>query len=429
MRRALSVLLLALLMGASLAGQIRQPGIVIQDGPNLDPFSRLRSGQPGTLFDSNSVYDANSLTWDTTLAGAGAVAHQSLISAVRLSVGAASGDRAVYQSHQYWPYQSGRGQLVFMTGTIGGTEANQAKRLGYYDDLNGIYLEQTTDGISVVTRSNTSGAVVDNPVAQASWNLDPLNGSGKSGITLDLTKAQILAIDLQWLGVGRVRVGFDIGGSVVYAHQFLNANNVLAVVYMQQASLPTRYEIINTGASSGSILDAICVTVIREGGTDDQQGLDFSASMGATPLTVTVRQPILSIRPKLLFATKPNRSFIRVRELILMAIDNPVLWELVYNGTLGGGTAFASVNANSTMESDIASTTIAGGTVVASGYIPAATAAGNRPVPGSASQSITGRVTIAIDAAGAVADRLSVVVTSTAANSDVLAALNWAEIK
>jgi hypothetical protein len=120
--------------------------------------------------------------------------------------------------------------------------------IGYFDSLNGLFFRQTGTALSVVRRTSTSGSVVDNVVEQANWNLDKLDGTGASGFTLDDTKAQILFIDFQYLGMGRVRMGFDINGIIVYCHEFLNAN-VLDVPYMQSGTLPIGILLTTTGTS------------------------------------------------------------------------------------------------------------------------------------------------------------------------------------
>ena len=54
-----------------------------------------------------------------------------------------------------------------------------------------------TDTASFVLRSSTSGAPVEREVQQSEWNIDPFDGTGPSGITLDFTCTQILLIDAQ----------------------------------------------------------------------------------------------------------------------------------------------------------------------------------------------------------------------------------------
>jgi hypothetical protein len=119
----------------------------------------------------------------------------------------------------------------------------------------------------IVRRTYTSGASVDDPILQSAWNGDKLDGTGASGYTLDPTKSNILFMDLEWLGVGAVRVGFVIDGKFITAHTFYNANS-LTTVYMQTANLPIRYEIEVTSALAAGTytLQQICSTCMSEGG-------------------------------------------------------------------------------------------------------------------------------------------------------------------
>jgi hypothetical protein len=121
--------------------------------------------------------------------------------------------------------------------------------VGYYDDSNGLFVELQDSTINFVLRSTKTGVVTEDRISQSNWNIDPLNGSGPSGITLDITKAQILFIDFEWLGVGTVRVGFVIDGKIYYANYFNHAN-IIDSTYMKTATLPISYEIKNTGVTA-----------------------------------------------------------------------------------------------------------------------------------------------------------------------------------
>ena len=104
---------------------------------------------------------------------------------------------------------------------------------------------------------------VDTKVPQSLWNIDPLNGRGPSGYTLDLSKMQMFYIDYSWYGAGPVRWGFRTAdGTVTYCHKQPN-NNVNLEAYMRTGNLPARYETstmppitnirANVGASDTSI--------------------------------------------------------------------------------------------------------------------------------------------------------------------------------
>lgn len=392
------------------------------DTRNLDAFDRVRSSTPTTLFDTQFQYGLQPLLWETVATATGTAAHLPAESSVRLRV-AAVGDKIIRQSHRYFRYQPGKSQAVVLTGVMGAIKADTRQRLGYFDDANGLFFEQNGTALRVVQRSSASGAPVDTAISQASWNLDKLNGTGPSQVTLDTSKAQIFWIDLQWLGVGRVRMGFVINGVLVYCHQFLNAN-ALTSVYMTTANLPVRYELEMTGATTQTDLIQICQSVISEGGFEIERGLPFAAANGITAISVSTRRPILSIRPKTTFNSITNRGLIIPSDVIATTGTGTVFIEVVYNGTLTGA-SFASVDTNSLTESDVAATTIAGGTIIAAFYASGAPTGTRTQATASLLDKLQA-ITLNFD--GTVPDTLSVVCTAFTGSVTVNAALNWKEI-
>ena len=78
---------------------------------------------------------------------------------------------------------------------------------------------------------------------QAAWNLDRMDGTGKSGYTLDVTKMQMFYMDYSWYGAGFIRWGFRAeDGDVIYSHKVPN-NNSNTEAYMRSGNLPARYEV------------------------------------------------------------------------------------------------------------------------------------------------------------------------------------------
>ena len=108
------------------------------------------------------------------------------------------------QTFMRFNYQPGKSQLINMTFILdksgGGTGVQ--RRVGIFDDDNGIFLEDDEGTIKAVIRSNATGTPVNTKVSQTSWNIDAMDGSGRSGITIDWTKSQILTIDYEWLEAG-----------------------------------------------------------------------------------------------------------------------------------------------------------------------------------------------------------------------------------
>lgn len=103
---------------------------------------------------------------------------------------------------------------------------NIRKFAQYGDDVNGIGFELNGTSKNFFIKSDTSNG--DQSVPQASWNIDPMDGTGPSGLTLDTSKTQILVISIQALYVGEVRIGFDINGDIQWCHAFEHSNIVTA---------------------------------------------------------------------------------------------------------------------------------------------------------------------------------------------------------
>lgn len=395
------------------------------DSASLDAFSRVRVSEPTTLFDSKFRYDTLPIRFNSITANSGTITHLPNESSVSLATAAVASSSAIIQSRQYHKYIPGKSQLILMTGVVRAAVAGIVKRIGYFDAEDGIFLEQngTTD-VAIVRRTSVSGSAVDNRVVQASWNIDKFDGTGVSGKTLDLTKSQILVIDLQWLGMGRVRIGFDIDGIIYYAHQFLNANTTLTTVYMKKSDLPVRWEIAGNGVAT---MQATCSAVISEGGSEADEGLLFSTDTGVTSRTVTAGTPlpVIAVRPATTFNSITNRVNFRLESAswIPTSGTNAFKWEIIYNPTITGG-AWNSVNASSSAEVNITATSVSGGIVVASGFDNATSA--NRQL--EFVNGISSRYPWCHDGAGNQIP-FAIVFTEFAGNSDISASMQWRELR
>ena len=335
---------------------------------NTDAFSRTRVSEPFTLFDSSHRYSDNQL-WSSSTATGGTTSFNSAQGLVDLSVTTSSGSEVIRETTKVFSYQPGKSLLVLSTFVMAPAKTNLRQRIGYYGSSNGYYLEKNNDTVSFVERSFVTGVVVNTPVVQANWNVDPMNGSGPSGITIDLTKTQILHMDLEWLGAGTVRIGFVINGEFYVCHKFHHAN-LITSTYITTASLPLRYEITNTGDTSGvSTLKQICSTVISEGGYQ-LSGLQQAIGIPLTsprnlPLAGTF-YPIISIRLK----TSPNRldGLVICTAMSVMATSaGNYNWQLIASGTTTGG-SWVNAGTYSAVDYNITGTSFTGGRILASGF-------------------------------------------------------------
>lgn len=396
------------------------------NGAHADAFGRRRVSAVTTLFDSQLQYGLGPRDWSQQLTGTGAISHLPNESSVQLSTGGGlAGASAVRQTRLCWRYQPGKGQQVFLTFLFGAAATGVTRRRGYFDANNGLFLEQNENDIRFVQRTATSGAPSDARfVRQADWNVDRLDGTGPSRKTLDITKAQLVFFDLQWLGVGRARCGFFVDGVPVIAHEFDNGNS-MTTVYMTTANLPVRSEIVNTGAASGAhTMVEICSSVMSEGGDEAfQRGNLNSAANGTTTIAVTTRRPILSVRPALTFGGVPNRAWYLLIEALFRVTTNDLYWEVVYGATLTGA-VFSAAAADSCVEYDVSATALTGGTSVVKGYA----VAGQGSSSGATIATVSGRFPNSVDSLLGTQAGHTIVGTSMMNTSNVAAAANWREI-
>jgi len=345
------------------------PVFIQPAGVASDAFGRLRTSDPFTLFDSSHRYQDNDL-WSTATGVSSDATFNVNAGLVDLNVTTTSGGYVTRETKQVFSYQPGKSLLALNTFTMAPAKTNLRQRIGYFNASNGLYVELNGETLSFVERSFVTGSVTETSIAQAQWNIDKLDGTGRSGKTLDITKAQIFWMDIEWLGLGTVRLGFVIDGVFIHCHSFHHAN-LIEATYITTASLPLRYEIINLNTTaSNSTLKQVCSTVISEGGYElrgNQRAIGTLLSAPYDLTTTGVRYPVASIRLK----ASPNRLDAIVIPTAISVLgdgNNGIYaWEVVQNATTSGGT-WSSVGNDSAVEYNISGSSTSGGTVVAKGY-------------------------------------------------------------
>jgi len=299
------------------------------------------------------------------------------------------------------------------------------QRVGYYGASNGMYLELANNDLNFVERSSSTGSLVETRVPKANWNIDPLDGTGPSNLTLDITKSQILWMDIEWLGLGTVRLGFVINGKFIHCHSFHHAN-IITGTYITTASLPLRYEITNTAATaSTSTLKQVCSTVLSEGGYE-LRGLQQSIGTAITsPAALTLAgtyYPIISLRLK----SARLDAIVILTAISIMAASANVnyTWRVVASAATTGGT-WTSAGTNSSVEYNLTGTATTGGRVLAEGYFS------------STNQSTTSvdilkealfKFQLERDGLTSTPYELSLLVAASVATSNVHASMDWEEI-
>lgn len=342
----------------------------------LDAFGKMRVTNPFTLLDLQfpgttgvtGTYEINNNTLMMCTGTTGTYENIAVDGYITLT-GTGAGYQ-INQSRKYCNYQPGKSLLFMASGVIyesGPTGVNDyTARIGYFDSKNGLFFQYSSSGSGTMS-VNVRNQNVDTSITQANWNIDKMDGTGLSGIELDFTKAQILIIDFEWLGVGCVRVGFVVDGLIFYCHQFNHAN-VVSGVYMSTPNLPLRYQIENTGSGAASSIECICSAVISEGGKEEI-ATNLYLSTGTSPVSVAKDQ----LNALLGFRLKPSYKGCTIDILdtgIYVSSIDAYEWRLIFNPTVAGTFTYVDVN-NEPLQKAIGdgTTNIAsGGTIIAGGY-------------------------------------------------------------
>ena len=403
-------------------------------GTATDAFGRLRVSNPLTLFDSFHRYQDNG-KFVTSTSGTASTTHQTNESTIDLNVNSASGDKCYRESKRVFAYQPGKSLLIMNTFVMNAQKTNLRQRVGYFNTQNGVFFENDGTGNYLVLRSYVTGSVVETRVAQADWCVDKFDGTGFSSQTghsdrgaLDITKANIFWIDIEWLGVGDVRCGFVVDGLMVPAHIFHN-DNLRSTTYMTTAILPVRLEIENTGATgSASKMKQICSTVVSEGGYT----LEGKARSVSIPITTPkdlptagTFTPIISIRLKDSF--KDALAVLKDVEFFGVSNNTSYRYKIIVGGTLTNA-SWVSAASDSPIEYDISATAISNGRDAQIGYVNVSAGSGGAAVNLSREQLFAYQLERNPFAASDNGIIITLAGTGATGGNDAVGALTWEEI-
>lgn len=332
--------------------------------------NRLQISSQEIVLFSNALYSTDPEVWDRVVYNNATVTYDQLQGGTILTATSEINSEAIVQSVRVMPYVPGRGVEVAFAVQYNDSRPGVRRRVGVFDELNGMYFEQDeSSNYFVVIRSNTSGTVVDTRVAREDWNGVQLDGTDPNGITADPDAIQAMVIEYDWYGAGQVKFNYIIDGYKYKVHTFNHANR-LTTTYMRTPNLPVRFEIKNiTGATGPFELRKWGVSVIKEGngGTNLGRPANITNAIGGTNLgTSGTYRPLVAIRLKstrLAGVVLPNAYQ-------AVSTSNVLLnHRITSNATVTGGT-WVSYGDESFIEYNITATAVSGGDVLTAGFTP-----------------------------------------------------------
>lgn len=233
------------------------------------------------------------------------------------------------------------------------------------NEKDGLYFLWDANGIAVVRRNDN----VENIVRQADWNLDKLDGNGRSKIVLNINEGKIYQVDYTWYGYGAIVFGLvdtAIGGQqrFIPVHRFQSFSDTS----VQSPNLKVFIEAGN-GGTTASNLD------IRLGGRQYSiigkyiPKYRFTGDRRASTALSTTVKPLVSFRRKAAFS---DRSIKLAGYSLVNTGTTPVYIEIRINGTLTGFNFLTPTDytaSETALESDLVATAITGGLVAWSGEV------------------------------------------------------------
>lgn len=391
-------------------------------GSSVDGFGRLRVSEPHTLFESSVRYVITGEKFSSLNTASNTSITMSVNEGcANLSIGTANGDYIYRETKKVMGYQPGKSLLVLNSFMLAPPQTNLRQRIGYFGANNGVYMEQTNSTVYWVRRKYLgNNSVLNESIAQSDWNVDTFDGTGPSGLTLDMTKAQLQWMDFEWLGVGTVRCGFAINGELHVAHKFHHSNQGVST-YMQTACLPIRLEIENLGTTANaSILKQICNTVMSEGGYN-QVTTSRTASnpiAGKTLPSGGVKTPMVSIKLK----SDRLDSIVLPSKVEMYGFQStPFKWYIMKDCVLTSP-SWNSVDPISSVDYDVSATAVTG-TVVSEGVFK-----GQETItPINLMESMNHTLQLSRSLGSANGDIFSIVVEATTNNDKAITSLSWQE--
>lgn len=250
----------------------------------------------------NVKFNYNVATYDTvtTVANNGTVTHSGDVAVISSST--TTNGSAILESKEVVQYITGQEGYAFFTAAfLNGGVADSIQHCGLFDTDDGYYLG--FDGTDAIIGEKK--ATVQSNTKQNNWNLDHLDGTGPSGLTVDFTKMNVFKISYGWLGVAPIT--WEIMGPDGTLHAFHKTDHTgtLAGTHSENPTFPVSMRITKTDGAT----DIIIHSASWAGGT---VGLPvplalryFSDTESATG--VSTEQVLLNLQNVSTFQSKTNR--------------------------------------------------------------------------------------------------------------------------
>lgn len=335
---------------------------------NRDPYGDIRIVQKTSCIELKSCFGLSKLRDIAITSGTGTVTNTPGDSEYKLrAVGPNS--VATLKSAERGRYVSGYGAEAGIGIRLGATLNSDVTAMwGLYDGTDGFIYRVTGSNIEIVIRRNGVETVFPRSV----WNVDRVDGSGPSGITLDLTKGNVFNIQFSWYGYGII--DFRVVATNKHNEQrfvSLHRYTPLTNTSVQNPNLP-----IYAGLTHNNLLSALTTSDLFVAGRQYSiigqykalKRINCAYVTNFSVSSTTIFLPVLSIRRKAGYLG----NGVRIVSADLLPTSTNQIIQVRVGGTLNN-TIFTNINdqlvEETCIEMNTTATTITGGFVIWTGII------------------------------------------------------------
>ncbi|WP_082232857.1 hypothetical protein [Halobacillus massiliensis] len=222
--------------------------IISNVGPNVSSqFNELRNSEKTPIIELTSVYGLSDLRDIVETIGTGSVSNDA--TEYLVSTAAGSTDAAILESALRGRYEPGyAGEAGIGARLPDAPTGDQVVRWGMYDSENGAFFGTTSTDIFVAVRRDGTDDIIN----QGSWNVDNLDGTGPSGVTLDLSEGNIYQVLFTWYGYGVIEFRVVLPNPVTLAQEVITVHRYTPIgeTSFVDPNLPLRAEVDNNGTGS-----------------------------------------------------------------------------------------------------------------------------------------------------------------------------------
>ena len=205
----------------------------------------------------------------------------------------------------------------------------------------------TGTGTGTFTTSQAGAADVTNWTYQEDFNIDKLDGTGTSGVTLDPSKLNIYQINFRWLGAGEIRYAVEnpLNGDMIFFHHE-HYSNENTDVHTNNPSFRIGYVAANL--TGNTITDAhtygASLMAAIEGQTVDRAFPTGITSDQKSSLGADTYHSIISVKNSLIYQNRINLRLCILKKLTISVTTNgPTRHYLVLKGTKSTGTSWSKI--------------------------------------------------------------------------------------